>query len=608
MNKISRIIFIVSFALTIFLSCTKTETTTTTPPPVVIQEETIKFSTNLDTGTYNVADTLPLTISVSSKLPNSGILYSITATLTDSSKQIYKLDTASSSSILALNIPGFKISGNYSISVTLTSKSTSSNSLNKTINVINNPFARFMGYRVAVNARQLGTDYWTRGTGVMSDLIVQTFQPTNYYPNSAGYQKNAINAGFGQATCGDFNNDGYVDVFTPGAFPALNFSFLIWNSTTKVFEPKNLFNDKSFNTIISTLKVIPIYLNDDNYVDLVIIGDGEAPNTSPPWPNDPVMLILSDGKGGYDYKKIETNESDIFNGGIRPNKFGGDIADLNNDGIVDLFLACGPYTYIYWGIKGFPFFKKDGNAAFASQIKDIGVLNNNSFGEKCYTCGNASSGLIFDLNNDNQNDILYMGNEGDVLVLPTKNDTSYNKILINQGSGRFNSKSPVYLPMNDLKKISENLDYIVDDINGDGRKDIISSSQEQFDFQKFNNDNSTIFYNEFFAYIQQSDGSFKIDKSYFQYSPNYITRKNNRWGKKVLLYFDFNGDGRKDISYIDASNGDEFGSYNTSTHSGSRSTVKTVFIRTGNQFIEKDYYQFDPYAKSILPVLLARWK
>ena len=76
--------FYIIFLLSITFSCTKTETTTTTPPPVVIQEETIKFSTNLDTGTYNVADTLPLTISVSSKLPNSGILYSITATLTDS--------------------------------------------------------------------------------------------------------------------------------------------------------------------------------------------------------------------------------------------------------------------------------------------------------------------------------------------------------------------------------------------------------------------------------------------------------------------------------------------------------------------------------------------
>ena len=599
----------VFFALGVLFvfACSKTEVPTTPPIPVV-QEETIKFTTNLDTGTYNVADTLPLVVTVSSKLPSAGILYSILVNWTDSSKQIFKLDTSLTVSSLSLNIPGLKKIGSYSLSVTVTSKSSSTNTLNKSIPVVNNPLVRFMGYKVASNARQLGADYWTRGTGVMSDLIVQTFQPTNFYPNSFGYQNNAINAGFAQATCGDFNNDGFIDVFTPGAAPSLNFSFLIWNSAIKIFEPKNLFNDKSFSKIMATSQVIPIYLNDDNYVDLVVIGDGETPNTSPPWPNDPVMLILSDGKGGYDYKKIETNESDIFNGGITPNKFGGDIADLNNDGIVDLFLACGPYTYIYWGIKGFPFFKKDGNAAFASQIKDIGVLNNNSFGEKCYTCGNASSGLIFDLNNDKQNDILYMGNEGDVLVLPTKNDTSYNKVLISQGGGRFNSKSPVYLPMNNLKKISENLDYVVDDLNGDGLKDIITSSHEQFDFSKLANNNKPIFASGFYVYIQQKDGTFKIDNTYFQYASNYITRTNNPWGKKALQYYDFDGDGRKDISYIDASNGDEFGAFNVSTMSGSRSTVKTVFIRQGNQFVEKDYYLFDPYAKSILPILLGRWK
>ena len=599
----------VFFALGVLFvfACSKTEVPTTPPIPVV-QEETIKFTTNLDTGTYNVADTLPLVVTVSSKIPAAGVLYSILVNWTDSSKQIFKLDTSLTVSSLSLNVPGLKKTGSYSLSVTVTSKSSSTNTLNKSIPIVNNPLGRFMGYKVAANARQLGADYWTRGTGVMSDLIVQTFQPTNFYPNSFGYQNNAINAGFAQATCGDFNNDGFIDVFTPGAAPSLNFSFLIWNSASKIFEPKNLFNDKSFSKIMATSQVIPIYLNDDNYVDLVVIGDGETPNTSPPWPNDPVMLILSDGKGGYDYKKIETNESDIFNGGITPNKFGGDIADLNNDGIVDLFLACGPYTYIYWGVKGFPFFKKDGNAAFASQIKDIGVLNNNSFGEKCYTCGNASSGLIFDLNNDNQNDILYMGNEGDVLVLPTKNDTSYNKVLISQGGGRFNSKSPVYLPMNNLKKISENLDYVVDDLNGDGLKDIITSSHEQFDFSKLVNNNKPIFASGFYVYIQQKDGTFKIDNTYFQYASNYITRTNNPWGKKALQYYDYDGDGRKDISYIDASNGDEFGAFNVSTMSGSRSTVKTVFIRQGNQFVEKDYYLFDPYAKSILPILLGRWK
>ena len=41
-------------------ACTKTDAPVVTPPTPVVQEESIKFSTNLDTGTFNVADTVPL--------------------------------------------------------------------------------------------------------------------------------------------------------------------------------------------------------------------------------------------------------------------------------------------------------------------------------------------------------------------------------------------------------------------------------------------------------------------------------------------------------------------------------------------------------------------
>ncbi len=60
-------------------ACKKTETPSPSPTPVV-QEESIKFTTNLDTGNINVTDTIPLVISVSSKIPTAGVLYSITAT------------------------------------------------------------------------------------------------------------------------------------------------------------------------------------------------------------------------------------------------------------------------------------------------------------------------------------------------------------------------------------------------------------------------------------------------------------------------------------------------------------------------------------------------
>ena len=78
-----RVIF--ALGILFLFACSKTEVPVT-PPVVAIQEDAIKFTTNLDTGTYNVADTLPLVVSVSSKLPSTGLLYSILVNWTDSSK------------------------------------------------------------------------------------------------------------------------------------------------------------------------------------------------------------------------------------------------------------------------------------------------------------------------------------------------------------------------------------------------------------------------------------------------------------------------------------------------------------------------------------------
>ena len=95
----------VIFALGVLFvfACSKTEVPAI-PPVVVVPEEAIKFTTNLDTGTYNVADTLPLVITVSSKLPAAGALYSILVNWTDSSKQIFKIDTSLNVSSLSYNI------------------------------------------------------------------------------------------------------------------------------------------------------------------------------------------------------------------------------------------------------------------------------------------------------------------------------------------------------------------------------------------------------------------------------------------------------------------------------------------------------------------------
>jgi hypothetical protein len=120
-------------------ACKKTETPSTPPPPIV-QEESINFTTNWDNVTNNVTDTIPFVVTVSSKIPTAGVLYSITATWSDSAKQIFKLDTSLNLSSLSLNIPGFRKAGNYTVLISVTSKSTSTNTLSKSISLSRNNF------------------------------------------------------------------------------------------------------------------------------------------------------------------------------------------------------------------------------------------------------------------------------------------------------------------------------------------------------------------------------------------------------------------------------------------------------------------------------------
>ncbi len=556
------------------LACSKTDKGT--PPVILAQEESIKFTTNLDTGTYNVADTLPLVISVSSRIPNTGVVYSITTTWTDSSKQVFKLDTSLTSSSLSLNIPGLKKAGAYSLSINVTSKSNASNNLSKNISVLNNPLTRFTGYKVGANAVQAGQIYW-QNTPVMGDLVIAAFQK--------GVNRDKYGTFYDGFSYGDLNGDGYIDVFNPGQFyiqTQAKFAFLIWNPTTKIFENKNLFNDKSFTEFGRNKgTTIPFYLNSDNYVDFIISDMGDESNST--GSNiEPIRLVISDGKGGYDLKAIETNEKDSVM--MVDNKIpfaqvkgGIDVGDVNGDGLPELVLCSQSVLYIYWGVAGFPYFTTNNRAIFAADDKNFSKINNNGFGEKAPLCANNTfRPRIVDFNKDGKNDILLSSAEDKTNNL----FTTHNRILINLGNGRFNNSSVINLPDFDPTLSSYgNEDMIVDDLNGDGLNDIIAVNRNS-DYRDWN----------IFSYIQQANGSFTIDKSMFQYKINVDRSSDTNW-KHDLIYYDFNGDGIKDISYRNSADNPGF------------MQKKTVFIRQGNQFIETDYFQFDPYAKSIISML-----
>jgi hypothetical protein len=522
---------------------------------VVVQEEAIKFTTNLDTGTYNVADTLPLVVTVSSKLPSAGLLYSILINWTDSSKQIFKLDTSLTVSSLSLNIPGLKKIGAYSLSVTVTSKSTSTNTLNKSISVVNNPLGRFMGYKVNVSLKQKDEiNYW-RDCGVMWDVI-----GNKYFVRPNGTTGSNFMA---QTITGDFNNDGYIDIFNPGTGsfegkPVDYSQWLIWNPTSKVFEYKKLFNDKSLQYFGGNQRRSVAYdINKDGFTDAVIFDhgdDGSALRYNGPRPLQPIRIVLSDGKGGYDLKDLNNiTPAYMYN-------HSGDIGDLNNDGFLDLVSATGSVVYISWGIKDFPY--------FSNNVTYFNIWDNNNLNKGG---GGVYHIKIADLNKDGWNDIIEGSNENLITTVTYLPFSLSSRILYNQGKGKFDNNAVTFLPIN----IEQNLnhDFRVFDFNGDGLNDIIASSAVDYDNY------------DFIIYIQNNDGTFRLDKSKFIYN----NRANNRGWKPWLIYFDYNNDGLKDISFID------------NTNFNGELKTKTVFIRTGDQYIEQDLYQFDPYLNSIKP-------
>ena len=556
MKKNSLLIFI----LLLGYSCKKTESTSpATTAPEVEQQLTITTEPE-NSNTLDVKDTLNLKVNVTSKMP-SEVTYSVEVKRLDSNKSIFKIDSVSKSPSLNLSIPVFQSYTQYSTKVVVTSKSKPSNTATVTINLNNDVAKNFQGYKVDPNAKKLGTEYWT-SLSLQPDLIVNIFQ--NPYPGQIG-------GALLQITCGDFNNDGWVDVFNPGWSyngPRYGVGFLIWNPITKVFEEKNLFTNKVMSFGGNQDKTVPVYLNNDDYVDLVIFDSGDEGIVNSP--AQPIRLALSNGKGEYELKEIESSNPLIKQGG-------GDVGDLNNDGYPELVVPSGPVWFLLWGIPNFPYFSTNNMGIFhCTPDNHLGFKNNNGFGESVSEISQVHGIVIKDFNKDGWKDLIFgVGENTNGQPYP-----STTRIILNLGNGRFNKNSILQLPYYDSYTSSTpysgyatTIDFVDDDINGDGLNDLICLTT----FMDYKNW-------DLFAYIQQPNKSFKVDKTVFKFN---FPKKGN-W-KARLISTDYNKDGKKDVGYIN----------DASMNKNEPNNVmgfKTVFIREGNSFVEKDYYQFDPYA------------
>jgi len=439
-----------------------------------------------------------------------------------------------------------------------------------------NALDNFTGYKVDTNLLKLsrkndfGKTYWLN-TGVFSDIVVALFQKNYEVFNPPQGEAYCV---FSTAICnGDFNNDGYIDVFNGGAAfngKKANLSFLIWNTSLKKYEEKNLINDKT-NFIGNPRLVTPLYLNSDDYVDLVIHGARDEGNdTNRP---EPVRLCLSDGKGGYDLIKLKLEPDALAS---RFAHEGGDVADVNGDSYPDLFVPAGSHSYIFLGTPVSPYFTNNNFAHFSSDT--VNFSSNNGFGEVVPSgAGDVYSGQLADIDNDGKIDLLLGGSEDSTAKI-------HQRLFINQGLGRFNNNKLIRLPLyttfpNYTLKGNNGINQfekILDDLNSDGLTDMIT----------LNSMNYRDWY--ILVYTQQKDKTFKIDTSWFHNKINYTS--NPPVWKFKLIYYDFDGDGKKDISYEDASIIPYTDSVNTIS-------TKKVYIRKGNAFEEQNFLQYDPYVK-----------
>lgn len=292
--------------LVFIISCSKPDAPApvTPTPPSVPTEEKIQFTTNFDTGKVLLDDVMPLVINVSSKVPANGIQYLITHTWTDSSKQIFILDTTATASSFTVNLTGHRRIGNYSLQIVATSKSSGSNTLTKNNTGVYIPFV----------------------PAVKTEL-----------DNKLNWNDHA------QGKCApyDFNKDGVPDIvtwsgrsFDPKTPPVL----YVKDYTGKTIFSFNIKDKKpSIRDSLNNLLIDYRDINNDGYNDFALSYMGE-------WDPNPSAGILTSkfngvntfllfSKGGLDFDVVEVLDIPKIS------QFNINLFDWDFDGLPDLLAS-----------------------------------------------------------------------------------------------------------------------------------------------------------------------------------------------------------------------------------------------------------------------------
>jgi len=374
MKKGILVLFVLSF-----IGCSKKEVIPVTPVVPVVVEEPVKFTLSPDLSASNyllTKDTLEFTITVSSKMPSSGFIYSIAISRLDSTLALYKLDSTISQNSLVVKTGGFSIKANYTIKITISSKSTSTNSANQNLQISrgriyknylknsyelsnfdtwfssaqlykadglkypNNPFIDEQSTQIDIDGDGQEDLFYYEGYDL--NISPTPNPPPSVFMNIGTTLKQtpwtgpAIKLAHGtKLLVGDFNNDSLPDIFSlvaidpPNNSPAgflntFDFCNILLNSSTGFNKVKDYTDEGFWYSGCSG------DIDNDGDLDIIAFNFHNQSN------GVKSRIMWNDGKANFTI--------DFTGVGDIPVVYKSELVDVNNDGLLDLVIVFIPYS------------------------------------------------------------------------------------------------------------------------------------------------------------------------------------------------------------------------------------------------------------------------
>ena len=433
-----------------FFACSKTEVTSTIPTPI-IQEETIKFTTNLDSITYIIADSISISLSISSKIPNNGLIYSISTNWIDSNKLVFKIDSITSQSSLNFNIPSFSKTGTYNLTISISSKSSSTNIITRNFtiykrysnsnyekhSILNQKTGWFQTNKMFVG------NFWIDSSLAVRNLFVSSsgqIQFGDYIPNLPTFFSNRPTMFYT-----DLNGDGRLDVINN--YWASPFGkdipgyYAVWE-----YEKSGYKNPQVIQGLTGVRKFIfNDYLSNGKTGILMASSGSDAP----PFPGDYVQIVNFNN----DLSMSLTNLNEV-----KGYYHTGASADIDNDGDIDILMYSGGSQTVK---SGPVYFENVGNGNFKYDPDLITGLGYSQYNKNTYYTIE-----LFDLNLDGYTDIVLGGSPFNSLD---------SKILWGSITHKFSTANSTVLPSKIT--IGSIMDIAFMDYDKDGDLDVLMLSE-----------------------------------------------------------------------------------------------------------------------------------